>query len=130
MKKTITKKSLVKAKSGGVYKKGSIKKMQPGGPMTQTPAPTPPVSTTPSQNTVITSPSGQQRVMTKSQTPSNFTEAVGGANQFVKRGGAIKPTYKKGGATKNAKLAALAAPKNKITRADVIAGALKNKKKK
>jgi hypothetical protein len=38
--------------------------------------------------------------------------------------------YKKGGATKNAKLAALAAPKNKITRADVIAGALKNKKKK
>lgn len=37
---------------------------------------------------------------------------------------------KKGGATKNAKLAALAAPKNKITRADVIAGALKNKRKK
>lgn len=37
---------------------------------------------------------------------------------------------KKGGSIKNAKLAALAAPKNKITRADVIAGALKNKRKK
>lgn len=38
-------------------------------------------------------------------------------------------SYKKGGAVKK-KLAALAAPKNKITRADVIAGAIKNKKKK
>jgi hypothetical protein len=37
---------------------------------------------------------------------------------------------KKGGMVKNAKLAALAAPKDKITRADVIAGALKNKRKK
>jgi hypothetical protein len=40
------------------------------------------------------------------------------------------PTMKKGGAVKKAKLAALAAPKNKITRADVIAGALKRKKNK
>jgi hypothetical protein len=37
---------------------------------------------------------------------------------------------KTGGSVKKAKLAALAAPKNKITRADVIAGALKNKRKK
>jgi len=37
-------------------------------------------------------------------------------------------SYKKGGAVKK-KLAALAAPKNKITRADIIAGALKRKKK-
>jgi hypothetical protein len=126
MKKTITKKSLVKAKSGGIYKKGGIKKMQPGGPMTEAPAPPPP-SVPPTPNPYV-APS--QRVMTKSQTPNNFNKVVGGADQFVKRGGAIKPTYKKGGATKNAKLAALAAPKNKITRADVIAGALKNKKKK
>lgn len=40
------------------------------------------------------------------------------------------PTMKKGGSVKKAKLAALAAPKNKITRADVIAGALKRKKNK
>jgi hypothetical protein len=33
---------------------------------------------------------------------------------------------KKGGATKNAKLAAMAAPKNKITRADIITAAKKN----
>lgn len=37
---------------------------------------------------------------------------------------------KKGGATKNTKLAALAAPKNKITRADIITGAKRNAKKK
>jgi hypothetical protein len=37
---------------------------------------------------------------------------------------------KKGGAVKKAKLAALAAPKNKITRADVIVGAKRNAKKK
>lgn len=38
-------------------------------------------------------------------------------------------TMKKGGATKNAKLAAVAPPKNKITRADVLARILKKKKK-
>jgi hypothetical protein len=36
---------------------------------------------------------------------------------------------KKGGATKNAKLAAMAAPKNKITRADIITAAKKNVRK-
>ena len=36
---------------------------------------------------------------------------------------------KKGGAVKNAKLAAVAPPKNKITRADVLARILKKKKK-
>ena len=36
---------------------------------------------------------------------------------------------KKGGTTKNAKLAAVAPPKNKITRADVLARILKKKKK-
>lgn len=37
---------------------------------------------------------------------------------------------KKGGATKNAKLAAMAAPKNKITRADIITAIKKKAKKK
>ena len=36
---------------------------------------------------------------------------------------------KKGGATKNAKLAAVAPPKNKVTRADVLTRILKKKKK-
>jgi hypothetical protein len=36
---------------------------------------------------------------------------------------------KKGGAAKNAKLAAVAAPKNKITRADILTRILKKKKK-
>jgi hypothetical protein len=40
------------------------------------------------------------------------------------------PTMKKGGSIKNAKLAALAAPKNKITRADIIVGAKKRAAKK
>ena len=39
-------------------------------------------------------------------------------------------SYKKGGATKNAKLAAMAAPKNKITRADIITAIKKKAKKK
>ena len=38
-------------------------------------------------------------------------------------------SYKKGGAVKNAKLAAIAAPKNKITRADIITAAKKNVRK-
>jgi len=38
-------------------------------------------------------------------------------------------TMKKGGTTKNAKLAAVAAPKNKITRADVLTRILKKKKR-
>lgn len=38
--------------------------------------------------------------------------------------------FASGGSTKNAKLAALAAPYNKITRADIITGAKKNAKKK
>ena len=40
-----------------------------------------------------------------------------------------KSSYKKGGATKNTKLAAVADPKNKITRADVLTRILKKKKK-
>jgi len=39
-------------------------------------------------------------------------------------------TMKKGGSAKTSKLASLAPPKNKVTRADIIAGALKNKRKK
>ena len=43
------------------------------------------------------------------------------------RCGKRETTFKKGG---NVKLAKLAPPTNKVTRADVIAGALKNKRKK
>jgi hypothetical protein len=43
----------------------------------------------------------------------------------MKKGGT---KYKAGGATKNAKLAAVAPPKNKITRADVLTRILKKKK--
>ncbi len=43
--------------------------------------------------------------------------------------GARETVFKKGGVAKK-KLAALASPTNKVTRADVIAGALKNKRKK
>ena len=39
-------------------------------------------------------------------------------------------TMKKGGMVRKKKLAALAPPTDKITRADIIAGALKNKRKK
>jgi len=50
-----------------------------------------------------------------------------GAGQTDGKNGMMK----KGGMVKNAKLAALAAPKNKITRADIITGAkMKMRKKK
>jgi hypothetical protein len=48
-----------------------------------------------------------------------FTGAGQTGPEYMKKGGAVKK-----------KLAALAPPTNKITRADVIAGALKNKRKK
>jgi len=79
----------------------------------------------------------------KAQAETKSTEEVkrkGGAK--YKTGGIAKQTIvafpgynartdtmKKGGATKNAKLAAVAAPKNKVTRADVLTRILKNKKK-
>jgi hypothetical protein len=50
-------------------------------------------------------------------------ENVGTSSQYM-------PTAKKGGSVKKAKLAALAAPKNKITRADIIVGAKKKAAKK
>lgn len=49
-----------------------------------------------------------------------------GAGQTDGKNGMMK----KGGSVKNAKLAALAAPKNKITRADIIVGAKKRATKK
>ena len=67
--------------------------------------------------------------------------SCGGAAKKMKKGGitqdivgmpgynARTDTMKKGGAVKNAKLAAVAPPKNKITRADVLARILKKKKK-
>jgi hypothetical protein len=47
--------------------------------------------------------------------------ATDGKNGMMKKGGTV---------SKRAKLAALAAPKNKITRADIITGAKRNAKKK
>ena len=58
--------------------------------------------------------------------PKTAMDGVNALGYHIKKGG----VYKKGGAVKNAKLAALAAPKNKITRADVIVGAKKNARKK
>jgi len=64
------------------------------------------------------------------------TMAKGGTMGGIPQTGPTGPniqgvdTMKKGGMVRKKKLAALAAPFNKITRADVIAGALKNKRKK
>lgn len=64
------------------------------------------------------------------------TMAKGGQMYGIPQTGPTGPNYqgvdtmKKGGMVKKKKLAALAPPTNKVTRADVIAGALKNKRKK
>ena len=50
-------------------------------------------------------------------------ENVGTSSQYM-------PTAKKGGSVKNAKLAAIAKPKNKITRADIITAVKKKAAKK
>jgi hypothetical protein len=62
-------------------------------------------------------------------TPKPFAAGIpyaAGAGQTDSKNGMMK----KGGVVKNAKLAALAAPKNKITRADIIVGAKKRAGKK
>ena len=51
-------------------------------------------------------------------------------SQMMKAKGKSMGQMKSGGSVKNAKLAALAAPKNKITRADIIVGAKKRATKK
>jgi hypothetical protein len=87
---------------------------------------------------------------TNKKEAANLMKTLQDAN-LKKNGGAVKKKYamggqtivgmpiynastrpmqmKSGGATKNTKLAAVAAPKNKITRADVLARILKKKKK-
>ena len=50
--------------------------------------------------------------------------------QLMKAKGKTMSKMEIGGSVKNAKLAALAAPKNKITRADIIVGAKRNARKK
>ena len=61
------------------------------------------------------------------------TMAKGGTMYGIPQTGTTNysaPTMKKGGMVKKKKLAAFAPPTDKITRADIIAGALKNKRKK
>jgi hypothetical protein len=57
------------------------------------------------------------------------TQCMSCGGSMSKGGKTPVKTMKKGGATKNAKLAAVAHPKNKITRADVLTRILKKKKK-
>ena len=61
------------------------------------------------------------------------TMAKGGTMYGIPQTGTTNysaPTMKKGGMVKKKKLAAFTPPTDKITRADIIAGALKNKRKK
>lgn len=112
MKKMMTKKAMPKAKIGGKYKKGGIKKYNTGGPVYEAPSQTTP---------------------TKSTTPNKFNTPVG-TDTFVKSGGAIKSSYKKGGSTKSkfGLLSVIAGIDNnpKPTAADRIAGAKKRAGKK
>lgn len=89
-----------KMKSGGPVKK--VKKMAPGGP------------------------TGYNFGIPLNGLPMRPTNG----NTDISKTQFGAPTMKKGGATKNAKLAAMAAPKNKITRADIITAIKKKAKKK
>ena len=114
-------------KNGMMRKGGAVKKMQAGG-------------------TTTMSKSQQQTAARKAAIADSTTKypytSTSGAQYATRKDlmdgrptnpAKIKTTaskMKKGGMVKNAKLAALAAPKNKITRADVIVGAKRNAKKK
>jgi len=93
-------------KAGGAVKK--IKKMQPGG----------------QANAALLSSINRKGVPMSGSTGTNNSQN----SLMMKNGGIAK--MKKGGAMKNAKLAAMAAPKNKITRADIITAVTKKKKSK
>jgi hypothetical protein len=69
----------------------------------------------------------RQGQLKKTVNKSSITSA-NGAKYKVKDVTKVEGKMKTGGAIKNAKLAALAAPKNKITRADIIVGAKRKKK--
>jgi hypothetical protein len=128
--------------SAPTMKTGGMVKKQDGGP---TPRKT---------KTVVTSPSGNYKTITKTKnnpdkgsssasskvklTAKGVFSPSPGVKTAIKNRNSSEPNlrgnnpygdFKKGGMVKK-KLAALAAPTNKITRADVIAGALKNKRKK
>ena len=78
----------------------------------------------------ITDKFNRKGQLTKTVTKSNVTSPTGAQYRSKDVDKVSTKTYKKGGMVRKKKLAALAPPTNKITRADVIAGALKNKRKK
>jgi hypothetical protein len=77
----------------------------------------------------VTDKFNRQGQLKKTVNKSSVTSA-NGATYKAKDVTKVEGKMKKGGAVKNAKLAALAAPKNKITRADIIVGAKRNARKK
>jgi hypothetical protein len=75
----------------------------------------------------VTDKFNRQGQLKKTVNKSSVTSA-NGTQYKAKDVTKVEGKMKKGGAVKNAKLAALAAPKNKITRADIIVGAKRKKK--
>jgi hypothetical protein len=115
-------------KNGMMRKGGAVKKMQTGGGIYK---PTPINDRTKSAIKKLDNAPSNTTVGEKLK--KKYNSVVDKANTNTTKGPILKPstsTMKKGGMVKNAKLAALAAPKNKITRADVIVGAKRNAKKK
>jgi len=115
-------------KNGMMKKGGAVKKMQAGGTTTM---PKVKARTAASIAKGIdkanTNTTAAQRLIKK------YSSARDNANTNTTSGEKIKvmtSQMKKGGMVKNAKLAALAAPTNKVTRADIIVGAKRNAKKK
>jgi len=102
----------------GFARKGGIKKMQVAGAVART---------TPDPMYKTTTDRGDYN--TPSRSGSTFTPPPSAPGDGVARKGGAK-MYKKGGATKKAKLAAMAPPKGKITRADIITAAKRNARKK
>lgn len=92
-------------------KKGGIKKYQPGGPVTDT----------------KTASDRIEEYRKQGMSLDDAYKAVRKPDPTKAKNGGV---YKKGGSVKNAKLAAMAPPTNKITRADIITAAKRKAKTK
>lgn len=113
-------------KNGMMKKGGAVKKMADGGfPITKKAAAR---KAEKGKGFLVDGSRGKTKYVPLTKTGQKDFKETGSASFLEIKN--PRKVMKSGGMVKNAKLAALAAPKNKITRADVIVGAKRNAKKK
>ena len=113
-------------KNGMMRKGGAVKKMADGGfPITKKAAAR---KAEKGKGIVAGGSRGKGQYVPYTKAGRKEVKETGGTEVYNLK--PVRKIMKVGGMVKNSKLAALAAPKNKITRADVIVGAKRNARKK